>query len=219
VPRVFTTGGSTTTTLEEYTFPNFVGAFRDHIRFPQSPQALGDATHPATESAIGMGPQSGLAAAVRRNNPPPWQNVLDDTMDGANSFGSATDVVVQPVAAGQSISDPIIDFGGGKFHYVDFERDIGSCSAFGTERIVYRRGTSAAYIAGLQSGSPDLFVLPSDGSGLDHPGMVVTEDATGAATAHVMWWDQSNAANQHVFYWKLLPSGQTVGPTAIDQLP
>jgi len=229
-PRVFTSAGYLhpqlyfSFTLQEfYDWFDYTG-FRDHVRIPYYNAALGGPGSPATESAIGPGP-IGLAAAIWRKSPP-WHDVIDDTFDGGQTWTRYdSDLVVEtlppvnPGVSSQSSSDPTVGYGGGLMHYLDLSYDIfPDCTPPDPEnsmRVVYRRGATASYVAGLGSGSPDLFQIDSTGYH-DHPWLAVTEDASGA-TAHVVYW---NVGSGVVKYWKLAPSG-AVGPTTIPtaQLP
>jgi hypothetical protein len=219
--RLFFVGGGAfgsdfATTLQEYWF-GFPRPWRDHVRFTFGNGGIEPAATGATESAAGIGPVYGLAAAIQRNNPAPWRIVMASSDDGASSFGATLQMTAVLDSLGtRSASDPIAThggFGGHLLHFADLEltKAAATCTDTGDPDLIsYRRGSTASDIA---SGAE--FIVAT-GPSFDHPGIGVTVDAGDLPTAHVLWWDVNASQTK---YWTLAPGDVIGGPFVISSLP
>jgi hypothetical protein len=198
--------------------------WRDHIRFQSYPNDIlgagySDLTETSTgvfeanESAVAVGSFVGLGTAIRRGELAPWRVVVDYSIDGAFSWGN--DIVVTPLpripaSPASSLTDPFVAVARSNesLHHlalqVEHTNSTFTCAPNGsfTRQLVYRRGGSALAIANNVTVGANLKIV-ADASSLDHGGLVVTSDASGDVTAHVIYTELAPA--NEVRYWRLLP--------------
>jgi hypothetical protein len=216
LPLVFTSSGGQTTTLQSGLEAFVFLDFTDYTRPQPVPVVAFEAS--VGESSASMGPDLGIAAGTLRTGAPPNQLLLNSTIDGASTWGRQQPLRPLPpsdaIDVQASASHGVTGYGGGELHLVDLEQDLPSdCSdaASHASRIVYRRGMSATAIARLGAGDPDLFVVAQSGQP-SNPSLVVTENSSGGATAHVLYWDRGTDREN---YWKLTP-GTAPATTVLD---
>lgn len=201
------------TTLQQLT----ESGFHDHIRLQgySTRRVLGGA-YRANEGQLVVDPIVGFAAAIRRNNPPPWQVVISDTQDGADTW--LTDQVVQVAddwggSHSVSLSDPTVAVEpDGSGHLAVLEGSVTVTSTTTCEyvdqsawRTIYRRGVDAGSIASATAIDNVNTFLVHEGS-QDHPGLALTTDS-GETTAHVVYWDLANGKTTHWFHNDALGTG------------
>lgn len=224
-PRTFLVAGENAgSTMIEYQ-TGATPALRDHVHFD-----LGDYVAlpaPANESSASISAHMGLAAAIQRNNPPPWK--IQIAQAGPSVSGWNAPVLASQLGAitpgyTTSSTDPMTFSGGsdGTFlnrylHYTEFQLDVlnngnGTCGypAGKPGRIIYRRDTSVASLASQTQASPGFYLIAS-GTGVDHPGLGATFDpySFSKPTAHVAY------SHTSTMYWSLLPNGSASGPISI----
>ena len=220
-PRVWGTAGISSlfaahTSLQEFTEVEF----RDRIRYRGTSNAeivLGSESsggttvyHPANEGQVSAGRASVFAAAIRRNDPPPWQVVLADSVDGADAW--SLDNVVSTADGWESLVPASLSYshrGRGARRCRALRGSRGSdkqdtapgCFIVPSEhhRIIYRRGENASKMASqTKLDGVSVFVV-GEAFLLDHPGLSLTYEESDT-TAHVVYWNISESQAVHWYH-------------------
>lgn len=178
----------------------------------------------ANESSVYTGSIFGLASALRRNSPAPWEVVVSTTLTGGSSWDSDWVVTPTPLTVPtepgidrMSMTDP---YSAGlpnssTLYHLGLEvpirnTGVGTCeSVTGLRRLVIRRGTGAQSIAAISSlADPNLFLVSED-FGLDHGQLVATVSGA-SADLHVVY----QRAGLDGRYWRRTAAG-TVTDVAV----
>lgn len=196
-------GGERATTVQEsQTLFNQI-FWRDRLRFQNVASVA--SSEAVNELSAAAGGDDAIIAAALTSATPPLRVRLFRSDDGATTFGATALPNAQGDAGELSTLQPVVRYGGGRFHLATLERELAAdCSAAdgGSDRVVYRRGVHADALAALEPGDADYFeVQPATDAPLSNPALALTNGPFGA-TAHVVF---GAGDPRELYYWQLGP--------------